>query len=56
MQVPFLGELSFAIFPVKEKKSEKSPDYNIVWSFKKPQTGGTLETNDNPFDDEKIPF
>ena len=56
IQLPFIGEMNFTIFPTKEKKSDKSPDYNIVWSFKKPQSGGTLETKESPFGDEEIPF
>ena len=43
------------VFPVKEKKSDKSPDYDIVESklksVDKPEAQG-----DNPFNDKLIPF
>ena len=36
IDIPLLGNLSFAIFREEEKKSENSPDYAIVWSPRKP--------------------
>jgi len=56
IQSPFLpgGEIRFAIFAVDEKKSENSPDYNIVWNLAK------LEKKNKPVsdsaNDSDIPF
>lgn len=53
LQSPFLpgGEIRFAIFAVEEKKSENSPDYNIVWNISKPN-----QTQQNNLSDDDIPF
>lgn len=52
MQSPFIpgGEISFAIFPVDEKKSDNAPDYAIVWSKPRPKTEGGAQGDDG------IPF
>ena len=58
LQSPFLpgGEVRFAIFRVDEKKSDKSPDYNIVWGgIIKPKTGEGADVPPPPGDDD-IPF
>lgn len=59
IQIPFLGELNFAIFPAKEKKSENSPDYAIVWSMRRKEAtpaGKVEEKFNSPFDDDPLPF
>lgn len=50
INVPFLGVLNFAIFPVDEKKGN-GPDYNIVWSDRPRKDKQEI----NPFKDD-IPF
>ena len=56
IQTPGL-DLNFAIFK-NEKKEEgsKQPDYNIVWSPPRKNSGGDSPASDSPFDDSKIPF
>jgi uncharacterized protein (DUF736 family) len=60
IQSPFLpgGELRFAIFKVEDKKSEKSPDYNLVWSDTKKdnQQGGQTSEQAPPYSDDDISF
>jgi len=61
IQSPFVpgGELRFAIFAVDEKKSEKAPDYNLVWNLAKPKTEGAPEQvpqGETPFSNDDIPF
>jgi len=61
IQSPFLpgGELRIAIFPVKEKKSENSPDYSVVWSIMKKDASAKVEEKfgeASPFNDDDLPF
>jgi len=57
IQSPFIpgGELRFAIFAVDEKKSENSPDYNIVWNMAKKKAEATSDGVPPPNDGD-IPF
>lgn len=32
IEIPFLGKVNLAVFKVKEKKNDASPDFDIVWS------------------------
>lgn len=52
IQLPFLGEINFALFSAKEKKSENSPDWSIVWSQKrkdKPAADAMDGASEDPF-------
>ncbi len=57
IQSPFIpgGEMNFAIFKVEEKKSEKAPDYSIVWSKPQPKQAPAQETPPAA-DGDDIPF
>ncbi len=58
IQSPFIPgreEIWFAIFGVDKKKSENSPDYNIVWNIVKKKTEATGDGAPPPSDDD-IPF
>ena len=48
-------DLNFAIFKNEKKESENQPDYHIVWSPPKKETG-EKKAADSPFDDKDIPF
>lgn len=37
LDIPFLGSINMAVFKVKEKKNDNSPDFDVVWS--KPRSG-----------------
>ncbi len=51
VEIPFLGKINFAMFKVEEKKSENSPDYQLVWSApRKDQCGSGADFGDD------IPF
>lgn len=43
IEIPFLGKINVAMFKVKDKKSDASPDYDIVWSNMKKSNNSTDE-------------
>lgn len=47
-------KLQFAIFPVREKKGDNSPDYDVVWSNLPPKDGSSSPAR-REFEDD-IPF
>jgi uncharacterized protein (DUF736 family) len=51
IQVPFLGELNFAMFKNDKKEKDNQPDYMIVWSMKRKAES----EKGNPFNDD-VPF
>lgn len=54
IKTPML-DLPIVIFKVEEKKSDNSPDYQIIWSQPKKQTN--TDNQENPLsDDSNIPF
>ena len=53
IQVPFLGELNFAMFRNDKKEKDNQPDYMIVWSMKKKSETGKQS---DPFNDDAVPF
>jgi len=58
MQSPFLpdGQITFAIFPVGEKKTDSSPDYVIAWSRPKPKQTQSADGATPAQGDDDIPF
>jgi hypothetical protein len=51
-----IDKIPVVIFKTEEKKSENSPDYQIIWSQPKKQNNESQTENDNPFSDDDIPF
>ncbi|MCH8476391.1 MAG: DUF736 family protein [Wenzhouxiangella sp.] len=50
--IPLLGKLSFALFKNEQKEKDNQPDYNIVWSEPRKESGGSShghEIDDTPF-------
>lgn len=54
IELPFLGKINFALFPIDEKDRkdpEKSPNCNIVWSAPRANNGSGAAGGD-----DDIPF
>ena len=49
-------ELPIVIFKNEEKKSENSPDYQIIWSQPKKQNAEDQPAAESPINDDNIPF
>ena len=53
LQIPFLGEINFNIYKVKDKTNEKGPDVEIFWN---PPRNNKQNQDQAPAADDEITF